>query len=318
MIDKIDLKILETLSKGTVSGESLSQNLNITRTAVWKRINKLKEYGYKITSSPKGYVLKGRSDYLLPNEVKPYMKTSFIGKKYLFFKEINSTNKFLKNNDLKDGTVVVANFQTEGKGRKNRKWVSSGKGIYFSLVLKPNIPVNEMLRFSLIFPLAIRQTILEYTETFIKWPNDIYLSGKKLSGILIESEIEAERIDRVVIGIGININDTEEDLKEVKDIATSLFIETGKTYYRPEIFGKLLNKIEEYYISYLTDLNFRKGIVQQVEKFLLWKGEKVVLIDDKQKIEGTLRGLNTLGGIVLDTEKSINEIYSGDLSLRKK
>ncbi len=320
MIDDIDIKILKSIESKVISGQKLASDLSITRTAVWKRINKLRKLGYKILSTPKGYTLVDSTQFLIKEEIKSTLKTSFIGKDYIHFIEIDSTNRYAKENTFHEGTVIVAEKQTAGKGRKNRKWVSTGKGIYFSIILEPKLPITELMRFSLIFPLSVRKTVEKFTKLNpkIKWPNDIYLNNKKLSGILIESEIEAEKISRLIVGIGLNVNDTKEDLKDIKDIATSMYIETGKIFSRKEVFSHLLNVIEDNYIKYLSDIPFRRKILNYIDNYLLWKGENIVITDDNQKLEGTLIGINDTGGILVKTNSSVISIYSGDVSLRKK
>ena len=314
-LDNIDLKILELTEKETISGERISSIFNISRTAVWKRIKKLEKLGYEFLHTSEGYKLKKRTSYLLENEIKPLLETKFIGKNYIFFEEIDSTNNYLKNNEFEEGTVVVAETQTAGKGRKGRKWVSiKGKGIYFSILLKPKIPVSEILRFSLIFPLAVHKTILDFEiQAKIKWPNDIYINGKKTAGILTETDIEGNEINKAVVGIGININHVINDLKEIQDIATSLSIEKKEKINRKLFLLKLLENIEKNYFSFL-----KKQInpVKEVEKNMLWINKKVLLIDDKNKIEGILKGLNEFGGVRIIANSKIIDLYNGDLTIR--
>ncbi len=316
MIDSVDKKILELIDKRVFSGEKLAEELGITRTAVWKRVKKLRNLGYNIESRGNGYILKNRTELLLENEVRPFLKTSFIGKKYVFFKEIDSTNTYARKSVFEDGTVVLAQKQSSGRGRRGRKWVSSGKGLYFSIVLKPSIPVSEVLKFSLIFPLSILDALSKFgINSKIKWPNDIYINGKKVSGILIESDTEGEITNRAVVGIGINVNDSLEDIKEIRDIATSLHIETGRTFDRKLLLSEILFQIEQRYISFLTGK--RDETLKDLEKNMLWIGEDVVLIDGNSKTEGRLIGLNSYGGIRLKTKNGILDVFSGDISLRK-
>ena len=315
-LDNIDLKIIDISGKKTVSGEELSKEFCVSRTAIWKRIKKLENIGYKFSHSKEGYKLLKRTQLLLENEIKPLLKTNTIGQNYIFFKEIDSTNTYSKSTDLPHGTVVVAENQTKGKGRKGRKWLStSQKGLYFSITLKPNIQINELMKFSLIFPLALQKTLKEYGfNTKIKWPNDIYLNNKKLAGILLETDIEGSEIKKIVVGIGININHSENDLQEVKDIATSLKIESGKSINRKKLFADLLYNIEKLYLDY-TSKNL--DVLKEVEKNLLWKNEKVILIDGDNRYEGVLAGLNLQGGLQILLNGKIIDFYSGDLSLRR-
>jgi len=174
----------------------------------------------------------------------------------------------------------------------------------------------SVLKFSLIFPLSILDALSRFgIRSKIKWPNDIYINGKKVSGILIESDIEGEITSRVVVGIGINVNDLSEDIKEIDGIATSLHIETGRVFDRKLLLAEILFQIEQRYISFLTGK--RNEILKDLEKNLLWIGEDVVLTDGNSKTEGKLIGLNSYGGIRLKTNGGILDIFSGDLSLRK-
>jgi len=315
MIDNIDLKILELTDNKIISGEELSFIFNISRTAIWKRIKKLEKAGYLFEHKKEGYKLIKRTDYLLENEIKPFLNTVLLGNRYIFFEEIDSTNSFAKTSNLPEGSVVVAETQTSGKGRKGRKWISTkGKGIYFSIVLKPKINIKDILKFSLIFPLSVFHTIKqEGLNPEIKWPNDVYLNNKKVSGILLESDIEGTEIKKVVIGIGINVNQTEKELKDIKSIATSLFLEKHEEINRKKFLANLLINIEKNYFKFLSrDLN----PVKEIERNLLWKGKKVRLIDESKEIEGILKGLNEFGGINVSINDKIYEIYTGDLSIR--
>ena len=310
-MDKIDRYIIEQISKNRISGEELSKLLGISRTAIWKRIKKLESLGYKISHDKKGYFLEERTEFLLPYELD--LKTQWLGRNYIFFHTINSTNIYAKENELPDGTVILAENQTTGKGRKGRKWVSTeGKGLYFSVVLERDISPAELLIYSLLFPVAVRKAIIQKTDlpVQIKWPNDLYLNGKKLAGFLIETEIEGNSATKLIAGIGININQTEEDLGEIKDIATSLRQEYGKNIDRKRLFADILQSIEE------EIDNFDKSrIIKEVEENLLWKGEKIKLIDED--IEGRLIGLNEFGGIRILTDKGLKDFYSGDITVRR-
>ncbi|WP_457622759.1 biotin--[acetyl-CoA-carboxylase] ligase [Persephonella sp.] len=312
-MDKIDQIILEQIEDKTVSGEKLSKLTGISRVAVWKRIKKLEDLGYRIKHSSEGYRLIERTPYLLPVEIKRTLKTGYIGKNYIFFDQIDSTNIFAKSNDLPDGTVVLAENQTKGKGRKGRRWISSkGKGLYFSIVIKRNYPLNDLMKLSLLFPYAVKEAIKGYIENQIKikWPNDLYINNRKFAGFLIETEIEGNEINRIIAGIGININNEPEEFGDIKDTATSLKIEEGKTFCRKEIFCKVLETIEKS----LNNFN-SLDLINEIEKDLLWKGENIHVLDEG--IEGRLIGLDSSGGLKVLTEKGVLTIYSGDISVRK-
>ena len=313
MMDNIDEAILNLIEKERISGEVLSKHLNISRTAVWKRIKKLEKLGYKISHSQKGYKLEKETELLTPYEVKKFLKTKWLGQNYIFFEEINSTNIYAKENQLSHGTVVLAENQISGKGRKGRKWISQkGKGLYFSIILQKTPNINNFLIYSLIFPVAVKEAIEEFIsqKIYIKWPNDLYLNNKKLAGFLIESEIEGNEISRIIAGIGINVNNEEEAFKNLDKPATSLFIEEKKIFPRKKIFAKILENLE----YYLENPQIEE-ILEKVENSLLWKGRQVYL--PEIDLEGILLGLNKEGGLILETNSGIKNIYSGDLTLRE-
>jgi len=245
--------------------------------------------------------------------------TKFIGKNYIYFDEIDSTNLFAKRvKDLEDGTVILAESQTSGRGRNNRKWISpKNKGLYFSIILKPDIENKDLSKLSLIFPIAVRDTLQKYisSQVFIKWPNDIYINNKKISGFLFETDIENNKISRIIAGIGININHSKDDLKDVQDIATSLKILQNKEFDRKEILNEILQKIEELYLGFDK---YKDKLHRIVSENLLWKGEKIVIIENDKIIEeGILLNINQDGFATILTKKGIKYIYSGDLSIRK-
>ena len=310
-MDRTDFFILNQIRKKRVSGRELSNILGVSRTAIWKRIKKLEDLGYKISHNKKGYLLEDRSPYLLPYELK--LETKWIGKNYIFFKSVNSTNIYAKENDLPNGTVVFAESQTSGKGRKGRKWISTeGKGLYFSIVLKKNIAPTDLLVYSLVFPLSVKKTVENKTDlpVKIKWPNDLYINNRKISGFLIETEIEGNYVTKLIAGIGINLNQNEEDLSSIKDIASSVSLELGKEIDRKEIFSHILLEVEKN-----LDNFDRERVLKEVEESLLWKGERVRLVDEK--VEGLLIGLNELGGVRIFADNKIKDYYSGDLTLRR-
>ncbi len=310
-MDKTDLFILEQIRKKRVSGKELSKILGVSRTAIWKKIKKLEDLGYKISHNKKGYLLLSRSPYLLPSELN--LKTKWIGKNYIFFRSVSSTNIYAKENDFPDGTVVFAENQISGRGRKGRKWISTeGKGLYFSVVLKKNLSPTDLLVYSLVFPLSVKKVIKNKTglPVKIKWPNDLYINNRKISGFLIETEIEGNCVTKLIAGIGINLNQTEEDLSIIKNIASSVRLELGEEVDRKEIFSQILSEIEKN-----LDNFDRESVLKEVEESLLWKGEKVRLVDEK--VEGILIGLNELGGIRIFTDNKIKDYYSGDLTIRR-
>ncbi|WP_457623177.1 biotin--[acetyl-CoA-carboxylase] ligase [Persephonella sp.] len=313
-MDKIDQIILEELESNKISGEKLSKKLGISRVAVWKRIKKLEKLGYKISHSQDGYRLLEKSPFLLPYEVSKILKTEKIGKNYIFFEEITSTNSFGKSEDLPDGTVVLAEYQTKGRGRKGRTWISSkGKGLYFSIILKSDYPIKDLLKLSLLFPYSVKKALEKFVKSKIKikWPNDLYINNKKFAGFLIETEIEGSEIQKITAGIGININNEKEELKGLEETATSLKIEEGKYFQRVDIFVEILKEIE----NSLKMFN-KIDLTDEIQKDLLWIGEYVFIVDEK--IEGKLIGLDSSGGLKLLTKKGLKILLTGDVTVIKQ
>lgn len=316
MIDSV--KLVQFLKEKKYSGEELAEIFGVSRAAIWKRIKKLEEFGYEILADKEGYQITVSPDKLLPEEVLPHLTTKFVGHNYIYFEEVSSTNDYIKSKDFPDGTVVVAETQTAGKGRKGRKWVSSyGKGLYFSVLLKPHVEVSSLSKLSLVFVYAVFEALQKYIpEHFslkIKWPNDIYLNGKKLAGFLIDTAVENNEITKVIVGIGININNNLEDFQGL-DIATSLKIETGKEFDRKKLLADILKHIEEEYYRFLDTKFFD---IKKIEKNLLWLGESVRVVEDgKTLFEGVIEGLNDDGALKVKSAGETRLIYVGELSVR--
>ena len=318
MID--EAKLIQLLKEKKISGEQLAQIFKVSRVAVWKKIKKLKDLGYKIESDKHGYRIIQPPDKLLPQEIIPNLKTKFIGKNYFYFEEIDSTNIQAKRENYEDGTVIFAESQTAGKGRKNRKWQShKGLGLYFTIALKPDMEVNYLSHFSLLFNYSVFKVLRNYVdrEIKIKWPNDIYLNGKKITGFLIESSIENNSISKLIVGVGINVNQSLKDFEEdIKEVATSLKIEEGKTFNRKEIFLDILQQIEKDYLKFIKEKYLD---IKKIEENLLWLNQDVMILEDgKPILSGKLIGLNEDGSLMLKTDEGLRFVYVGDLSIRNK
>ena len=261
-------KILNQLKQANdyISGESLSSILKVSRAAIWKHIKNLKLKGYIIDGvSNKGYKLTYSPDLLNKSELLPLLKTSVIGKNIIHFDDIDSTNikaKELAQMNIEDGSIIIAEKQTLGNGRFNRKWVSPLGGLWFSLVLRPTIPPTEAPKITQIAAASIYKTLsdLDIMST-IKWPNDILLNNKKLCGILAEMKCDMDSVHYLVLGIGMNINIDESDFDEsIKPIATSLKIEFNKTFDRSKILVTFLNHFEILYNKFLNNLDLSETI----------------------------------------------------------
>lgn len=312
-------KILEILEKNGsyVSGEEISKELGVSRAAVWKHIKKLRELDYEIESKTnEGYKLIKTPDRQIQFELERMLNTKIIGHKILFLEEIDSTNNKAKQIafESQDGDVVVSETQHSGRGRRGREWHSPKGGIYISFILKPNISPERAPQITLLSSVALVETLNSMKSKMnakIKWPNDILISGRKISGILTELSSDMEKINYVVVGIGINLN---TDLEELPEKAASLKVEMGQ-----EISVKLFLKsfFEHYDTVYQEYLN--NGIDQIIEK---WKknsdtlGKNVKIIGINETYDGLAKDIDENGALILKTKDKEIKVYSGDVSLR--
>lgn len=250
------IRIFREQAGGYVSGERLSRELNVTRTAIWKHIRELREMGYAFDAVPKlGYRLTEAPDRWDASDLLNRLQTDKLGRRLHLFDTLESTqNKAheLVRKGAPEGTLVIADRQTEGRGRMGRRWHSpKGKGIWMSLVLKPEIPVQFVAQFTLLVAVsvyrAIRKVVPE-VEPGIKWPNDLLIGGRKVCGILLESSATDETLNYVVAGVGISVNLAADDFpEELRPIATSLLIESGRKVERAEMVAQWLRQLEELY-----------------------------------------------------------------------
>ena len=321
MLDEKILNVLRHSKDSYVSGEELCKLADISRAAIWKHIEKLREEGYDIEALPHlGYKLVAIPDSLIPSEIKWKLKTKVFGRSVISYRCVDSTNIIayeLAEKGMKEGTVILADEQVKGKGRHGRHWSSPSKGgIYMSCILRPSIAPNEISRITLLAAIAVAQAIREITslEVTIKWPNDIMMNGKKLCGILTEMKAEQDSVDFVVLGIGINVNVPVKQLpKGAASIKEELHRRGGKiNLSRVELTKKVLERLEEYY-------NLMKG--EGFEPIIdIWK-DLSVMIGSRVKV--TLRGktfealahnIDPDGALVVRTESGVLEkISSGDV-----
>lgn len=305
-----------------ISGERISQELGISRTAVWKHINILREEGYEIESMPKnGYKLVSSPDILILEEIEEYLTTNFIGRNIYYFDSLDSTNTKAKEMamDEEEGTVVVAEEQIKGKGRLGRNWVSpKGKGIWMSIILKPNMLPSEVAKLTLIGAAAVNKALEEMgIISYIKWPNDIVIQGKKVCGILTEMSCELNIINYVIMGIGINVNLLKEDFsQELVDKATSLKEITGRDLDRKRLLASVLNYFENLYLPFKQRGDISATIDISREKSLLIGKEIRILRGNDEKI-GRALDIDEQGGLIIEYKDGTREhIFSGEVSIR--
>ena len=316
-------KILEVIldnEKEFISGEELSKKLGISRTAIWKHIRILRSQGYNIESvNKKGYRLVDEpTDLLNPQNIYRNLKTKFIGKNVLHFETIDSTNDYAKKigNELRDGSVIISEEQTKGKGRLGRVWESkAGEGIWMSIILKPNIIPNKAPFITLIAGASIVKALnILGVDAKIKWPNDITINNKKLSGILTELSAEIERVNYIVVGIGMNVKDTDFE-EELKDKATSLYKENYNVS-RIDIVKEILCQLEKLYLDYI-EKDDKKEVLDICRQYSAIINKEIYVIKNDQKELVDCIGINEEGNLIIkNKDGNLEEIMSGEVSIR--
>jgi len=304
-------RIVEELKKGNrVSGEFLAEALQISRTQVWKSINKLKRAGYLIKGMRRsGYLLYSSPDIPYPWEMKSFGRF----KNFIYFESIDSTNTYLfslAKKGAEEGTVVIANSQTAGRGRYGRKWFSPEGNIFMSLLLKPGCSAEKGGFITLLSGLACAMGIEKFgIKITLKWPNDLLIGLKKVGGILCESVVENGIVSLVVVGIGINIY-LPKRRNELIENATSL-TENGFKGRRVELIQKIIEEFETLYEKFLKgDTHF---IIEEYKRRTLPYGERITVKIGERIIKGKFAGIENDGSLLIMDGEKINKIYTGEV-----
>lgn len=315
-------KILKELKNAQdyISGEGLSSNLMISRSAIWKHIKNLKAKGYIIEGiSNKGYKLISTPDLLNSNEISELLTTAQLGRNIIHFDTIDSTNKKAKELASKgaaDGTIIISEIQESASGRFKRVWSSPKGGIWFSMILRPNIVPTECTKVTQITAAAIYKSFLKFgLNVNIKWPNDIVLNDKKLCGILTELKCDLETVDYLVVGIGLNVNIESFD-EDISTIATSLKIEFNKEFNRTEIISSFLNTFEELYNQFVSNGDISETIsICRNHSNLFGKKAKLITCNNEEEV--TCLRLSDEGNlIVLDSHGNEKAVMSGEITFK--
>ncbi|MBU3132025.1 biotin--[acetyl-CoA-carboxylase] ligase [Clostridium gasigenes] len=318
-------KILNLLksNKNYISGEEISKLIGITRSSVWKYINMLKKDGYIIDGvSNKGYKLICEADLISLNEIKSNLTTTFMGKELHYFKEVTSTNSTAKDLAIKDapnGTLVISEIQTSGKGRLGRVWTSPKGGIWASLILRPDIEPINCPKITLIAAAAEAITLESYNlKPEIKWPNDLLLKNKKFSGILTEMSCDMDRVNYIILGFGINVNLSKEDIpNDLLDKATSLSIEYGCNLNRTELLCNYLQNFETLYNEFIFNNSIDKTI-DICRKNSMLIGKKIVITSRDMDENVFCIDIAPSGELLVrDSLGKERLIFSGEASLSK-
>ncbi|MFY0757842.1 biotin--[acetyl-CoA-carboxylase] ligase [Metabacillus dongyingensis] len=306
-----------------LSGQKLSETLGCSRTAVWKHIEDLRSEGYELEAVRKrGYRITYKPDKISGNEIQLGLKTEFMGRHIHFEEVLSSTQKIahtLAGDGAKEGTIVVADQQTSGRGRLARAWYSPKQtGIWMSMILRPKIPINKTPQLTLLTAVALIQAIEEVTGLTpeIKWPNDILINGKKIVGILTELQAEADRVHSVIIGVGMNVNHTLDQFpEELQAIATSIAAETGEQADRAQVIQAIMMNFEKLYTSYL--IHGFKPVKLLWESYAISLNKNLIARTLQGTIRGRAIGIDDEGVLLLETnEGNIEKIYSADIEIQ--
>lgn len=321
-------QILEKLRQNPgqiVSGGELAEELHISRTAVWKNITSLQEEGYQIeTAANKGYRFLG-GDVYSGYEVEKQLETKKVGRTLYFLDEVDSTNIYIRQKAQEgapDGAVAIARKQTSGRGRLARKFESPpDTGVYLTILLRPEIAVGELNLVTLLAAVAAADTIEKLTGTApgIKWTNDLFLNGRKITGILTECSVSGENgmVDYAAVGIGMNLLQKEEDFpEELRGIAGSVYMATGVKVSLSEYAACLMKIFEEYFY----DGNFpenREQVLQKYRERLFFLGQTVQVCGLREQYPAVALDVDGEGRLLVRREDgSITALNSGEISIR--
>ncbi|WP_096434899.1 biotin--[acetyl-CoA-carboxylase] ligase [Alteribacter populi] len=314
------LQLLRTDENEFVSGERLSEKLGCSRTAVWKHIDALRKEGYEVeAATKKGYRLAGEPDALTKHQLQSRLPEQTIVQAIHHFPSLHSTQETahqLASNGAGEGTLVLADEQTKGKGRLGREWHSPPKtGIWMSMILRPDIEVKRAPQLTLLTAIAVVRGIKKSLnlDPEIKWPNDILFNGKKAAGILTEMQAEPDHIHAIIVGIGLNVNQDAFPMP-LDEIATSLKIEKGTIVNRADVLTAIINEWQ-----WLYELFLQEGfaVIKPLwEAHALTMGKRIVARTPKETVEGIATGIDEAGVLLLrQDDGTLKQIYSADIEL---
>ena len=322
-----DAKILIALRAHPdgVSGAELAEQLEIRRAAVWARIEELRRVGFEIDAGPHfGYRLVDEPDALFADDLLARLgKTRVVGRDIQVFEQTTSTNdviEILARDGVKEGVVVFAESQTRGRGRLGRKWLSPNhRGLWFSVLLRPELRPQETTQLTVASATALRRAIKTVTglTAEIKWPNDLLIDGRKVVGILTEMSAEVDRVRHVILGIGVDVNqETAEFPVELRKIATSLKIETGREVSRAELAAEMLRELDVDYAR--IGAGEFTSVADEWEAGCATIGKQVSVLMGVRQIRGRAEALDDDGALLVRTEHGrLERVIGGDVTLEK-
>lgn len=316
------LRLFHEKKGGVVSGEETSIALGVSRTAVWKHINALRGLGYKIESLPsRGYRLLAAPDLIISEEISTGLRSKRIGINIVCLGETGSTNEDaykLAEEGALEGTVVFAESQFRGKGRLGRRWESpQGVNLYCSIILRPPIPPVRAFQMTFLSSVAVARAIISTTSLnpFIKWPNDLIINNRKVAGLLNEMSGETDKINFIILGIGVNINMSSPQFPEgLRHPASSLFLESGRPVKRTDFAKVLMEELDRLYDSYLSH-----GFAPVREEWLSLCNSvdrEVMVAFHDQRIRGTAKGIDNEGALLVQLPEGKTErVLAGDVTV---
>ncbi len=318
--EELVLAFLAEAGDEFVSGEAISDKLGLTRAAVWKHVEALRAQGYRIDAVPaRGYRLAAVPDRLTPLEIRPLLNTHDLGQVLHWYEEIGSTSdraKELADDGAEHGEVVIAEAQTAGRGRRGRVWISPPRrNLYFSVILRPDLPPARAPELTLVASLAICDALRQAgVAAGIKWPNDVLASGRKIAGVLTELAAEPDRVHWVVLGAGVNVNARREDFpEELRDEATSVLIERGQTAPRALLAAACFTALEDW-----IDRHAEEGfgpIRDAWRERSVTLGREVLVTEAGRELRGVAEDIDATGALLVRGPAGLERVLAGDVTL---
>jgi BirA family transcriptional regulator, biotin operon repressor / biotin---[acetyl-CoA-carboxylase] ligase len=321
--NQVLFRLIKAYQQGEfVSGNDLSEILGVSRTAVWKYMRNYEDLGFEIESIPRlGYRLKSLPDIPVEPILSLYLPDDVsLGRVVHWFSQVDSTNTVasrLSRDGAHHGTIVGALEQTGGRGRRGRVWFSPKEGLWFSLILKRPIPLARAAEITLLASIAVRRAVMSLTglPIQIKWPNDLLCHGKKVCGILAEIRADGETVHSVILGIGINCNSPAEDFpQELRDIATSLFVEAQHAVNRAELLARVLSEFEPMYNGLAVGKSGFRDVSEEWRAASATLGRRIRVQTASEVIDGFATGMSDSGILyVTDDSGTVHAVHSGDV-----
>jgi BirA family biotin operon repressor/biotin-[acetyl-CoA-carboxylase] ligase len=316
-------KVLEILERADapISGEIISNELRITRSAVWKHINELRMMGYDISSSQKeGYRLTQTSSKLLPYEIHKRLRTQFVGKKIRYLENTPSTiwvgKQICSEGDVEKmhGMIIIAEEQTGGIGRMGRAWISPSGGIWITIVLKPHIPIERVFMITMAGSVAVARAIRKEFDlgALIKWPNDIFIGNKKVAGLILELAAEADTVHYCLLGIGIDVNvPLDQFTPALQKEITSISAEVGHEVDRASFLARILKEFESHYL--LIESGEYDTIIREWKSLSCTLDRRVDIRTLKNSFEGEAVDIDEFGALIIRKDNGkLERVIAGD------